>query len=315
MLNIQKKRVNYKPFEYPEVVKFIELINKTFWVHSEVDFSEDIQNFNSHLAPHEKEAYKRSLLSIAQIEVGVKTFWGNLFKYFPKPEFNGLGSTFAECEYRHSEAYSRLLEVLGYNNEFEGLIENPIFAKRLEILNRELSTDDIFKKMVYFIIVIENSSLFSHFATILSFANKRGVMKKTANIVAWTSMDENVHAIAGTYIINKMVEEGYSIDVEELRKNILEYIKYEEELLDYIYEHGELDFFTKTDVLNFIKRRIDNSMENLGVPTIFNISDDDYRPMQWFDQEIYMSELDDFFAKRPTAYTKHDGSITGDDLF
>ena len=41
----------------------------------------------------------------------------------PKPELNGLGATFAECEFRHSEAYSRLLEVLGYNDEFNNVIE------------------------------------------------------------------------------------------------------------------------------------------------------------------------------------------------
>ena len=49
--------------------------------------------------------------SDCQIEVSVKTFWEILWNHMPKPELNGLGATFAECEFRHIEAYSRLLEV------------------------------------------------------------------------------------------------------------------------------------------------------------------------------------------------------------
>ena len=37
--------------------------------------------------------------------------------------------------------------------------------------------------------------------------------------------------------------------------------------------------------------------------------------MKWFDEDVFANELDDFFAKRPTAYTKHDKSITENDLF
>src|SRR5690606_14854883 len=137
-MGIFDKRINYKPFEYPEVLDFTNAINKSFWVHSEIDFTADTQDFHSHLSANEKESIKRSLLAIAQIEVNVKSFWGNLYNHLPKPEFNGLGSTFAECEFRHSEAYSRLLEVLGYNNEFEKVIEIPVIKKRIAYLTNVL---------------------------------------------------------------------------------------------------------------------------------------------------------------------------------
>ena len=190
MSNIFEKRVNYKPFEYPGVMKFVEVINKSFWVHSEVEFTADIQDFKSNLTEIEQEVVKRSLLSIAQVEVGVKTFWGNLYQYLPKPEINGLGSTFAECEFRHSEAYSQLLEVLGYNDEFEKLVEIPVFQKRLDYISHNLDTSDIFSKLIFFTVVIENSSLFGNFANILSLTRFKGYMKNVSNIIAWTSIDE-----------------------------------------------------------------------------------------------------------------------------
>ncbi|MCO5258833.1 MAG: ribonucleotide-diphosphate reductase subunit beta [Crocinitomicaceae bacterium] len=317
-MSIFDKRVNYKPFEYPEVLQFTDAINKSFWVHSEIDFTADIQDFKSSLSPLEKEVVKRSLLSIAQVEVGVKTFWGDLYKHFPKPELNGLGATFAECEFRHSEAYSRLLEVLGYNEEFEKLLDIPVFRKKLDLIENSLySNNDIVSKLLFFTIVIENASLFSQFANILSFTRFKGYLKNTSNIIAWTSIDEQTHANAGIYLLQKLEEEGFvTKEIKEtMAKDVHEYIKYESELLDWIYEEGELSFFTKEDMLNFMKYRVDLSLDKIGLGKLFNISDSQYKPMMWFDEDVFANELDDFFAKRPTAYTKHDKSITADDLF
>ncbi|MEO1023913.1 MAG: ribonucleotide-diphosphate reductase subunit beta, partial [Bacteroidota bacterium] len=212
-MSIFDKRLNYKPFEYPEVLQFTDAINKSFWVHSEVDFTADVQDFHAHLSPAEKEVVKRSLLAIAQIEVAVKSFWGDLYHQLPKPEFNGLGSTFAECEFRHSEAYSRLLDVLGYNNEFETLVETPVIRKRIDYLTEALSNTRSSDKQSYvsslilFSILIENVSLFSQFAIILSFTRFKGVMKNISNIIAWTSIDEQIHANAGMYIVNTIRKE------------------------------------------------------------------------------------------------------------
>ena len=313
--NIFKKRVNYKPFEYPEVMTFIDSINKSYWVHSEVDFTADVQDFKTNLKDKEREVIKRSLLSIAQVEVGVKTFWGNLYNIMPKPELNGLGATFAECEFRHSEAYSRLLEVLGYNDEFTKLVEIPIFKKRLEYMEHNLSHSDIFSKLVFFTIVIENASLFSQFANILSFTRFKGYMKNVSNIIAWTSIDEQTHANAGIYLINKMKEEGHILNYESLSKTLIDYVQEESQLLDWIYEEGELDFFTKEDMLNFMKYRIDESLVKMGFNKIFNITYEHYKPMLWFEEEVFAQAQDDFFAKRPVDYTKHDKPITENDLF
>ena len=63
------KRVNYKPFEYPEVLQFTEAINRSFWVHSEVDFTADTQDFHSLLSPTEQSAIKRSLSVFDQLKL------------------------------------------------------------------------------------------------------------------------------------------------------------------------------------------------------------------------------------------------------
>lgn len=324
-MTIFTKRINYKPFEYPEILQFSNAINKSFWVHSEIDFTADIQDFHSHLSPNEQEIVKRSLLAIAQIEVNVKTFWGDLYLHLPKPEFNGLGSTFAECEFRHSEAYSRLLEVLGYNNEFEKLIETPVIAKRIQYLSNTLKNSksenqkDYLKSLILFTILIENVSLFSQFAIILSFTRFKGVMKNVSNIIAWTSIDEQIHANAGLFIINKIREEfpDYFDDstIKEINEIVIDSIHIEAEILDWIFEFNELEFISKKNLLDFMKFRIDDSLQKMNLSKLFFISEENYQPMTWFEEEIFANSLDDFFAKRPVDYTKHDKSITADDLF
>ena len=319
-MGIFDKRENYKPFEYPEVMQFVDMMNRTFWVHSEVEFTADIQDFKSNLTSEEKEAVKRALLGIAQVEVSVKTFWGDLFDLFPKPEFNGLGATFAECEFRHSEAYSRLLEVLGYNNEFQNLLEVSIFKERSKILKEYLAKnkENTLERILFFTLIIENASLFSQFATILSFTRFKGYMKNVANIIAWTSIDEQVHANAGIFIINKIFEENPELK-ERVKSDVIEYIQnyiqLEDKMLDWIFEQGELKFFTKKDLQNYMRYRLDDSLTQLGLGKPFNVTQEDIKNMLWFEEEVFSNELDDFFAKRPTAYTKHDKSISENDLF
>ena len=324
-MSIFDKRINYKPFEYPEVLQFTEAINKSYWVHSEVDFTADTQDFHSHLSSSEKTAIKHSLLAIAQIEVAVKSFWGNIYEHFPKPEFNGLGSTFAECEFRHSEAYSRLLEVLGYNDEFDKLLDIPVIMQRVNYLSKVLQdtrSEDNKKyvvALILFSILIENVSLFSQFAIILAFTRFKGYMKNVSNIIAWTSVDEQVHANAGIYIVNKIREEhpeyfdAETIDL--IRESVKDSINVESDILDWIFEEGEIEIIKKHDLVNFMKFRIDESLSQIGIEKVFYVSPEDYQAMAWFEEEVFANSLDDFFAKRPVDYTKHDKSITANDLF
>ena len=142
-------------------------------------------------------------------------------------------------------------------------------------------------------------------------------MKNTSNIIAWTSIDEQTHADAGVYLLQRIFEEFPEMrpSQEAVEKEVREYLSYETELLDWIYEEGELPFFTKANLLDFMRARVDNALSQIGYNKLFNISSEAYKPMLWFDENVFANELDDFFAKRPTAYTKHDKSITEDDLF
>jgi ribonucleoside-diphosphate reductase beta chain len=64
-----------------------------------------------------------------------------------------------------------------------------------------------------------------------------------------------------------------------------------------------------------MKYRADDSLMKIGLPRQFNLAIADVKLLQWFEEEVFANSLDDFFAKRPVDYTKHDKSISAYDLF
>lgn len=103
-MNIFEKRINIKPYEYPELLQFKDAIRHSYWLHTEFNLTSDIQNYKVDLNEQEKEVIKKTMLAISQIEVNVKRFWGDLYKFIPKPEIDDVGATFAESEVRHKDA-------------------------------------------------------------------------------------------------------------------------------------------------------------------------------------------------------------------
>lgn len=318
--NVFQPRVEYKPFEYNQFEKYIKAIDNTFWTETEVDFTADVNNFQTDLDESERETYLRSVLSIAQIEVGVKTMWGSIYGYLPKAEFSNLGACFANNERIHSDSYSKLVTVNGLENRFKDIMKIPAFINKQKLIKEKLGTEiDIIGKFFFFVITIENASLFPQFANLISFRRFRGQMKNTANIVSWTANDESLHAQAGIEIINLIFAENPEFkeiyNQSYINDILTDYIKVEEEMLDWIYEKGELKWFSKIDMINFMKNRINNAVIQMGYKKVFEISEKSLYNMKWFDEEIYAQAQDDFFAIRPTDYTKNDKSITANDLF
>jgi len=136
--NIFEKRINLKPYEYPELNEYVDAIRHSYWIHSEFNFTSDIQDFKTRLTIVEQNAIKNTMLAISQIEVAVKSFWGEIYNKMPKPEIGSVGATFAESEVRHHDAYSHLLEILGLNNEFKNLKKKPVIMRRVHYLETAL---------------------------------------------------------------------------------------------------------------------------------------------------------------------------------
>lgn len=324
-MSIFDKRVAFKPFEYPEILKFKDAIQHSYWLVSEFNFISDIQDFNTKLNYIEQETIKKAMLAISQIEVSVKKFWAKIGDKFPKSEFDQVGIVFANSEVIHSDAYSHLLEILGLNDDFSSLLDNEVIQGRVDYLTKYLkgasenSQEAYALTLTLFSLFIENVSLFSQFAIIKSFNQYKNILKDIDNVIQATMKEEQVHALFGVHIINIIKKEFPDWFDEEFYAKVERacHKAYDAEsrIIDWIFEDGELDFLSKDTLKEFIKNRFNESVEMIGAPQIFEIDEAKLAPLEWFNEEIYGISNTDFFHKKPVSYSKKTQSITEGDLF
>ena len=323
--NIFQKRRNLKPYEYPTLAEYVDAIRHSYWVHTEFNFTSDIQDFKVNLNEKEKTAVQRAMLAISQIEIAVKTFWGKIYDKMPKPEIGAVGATFAESEVRHADAYSNLIKLLGLNDEFENLMEVPAIRRRIKYLEksiantRSMENKDYFESVILFSMFVENVSLFSQFLVIMAFNKFKNNLKGISNAVEATSKEEQIHANFGFELVNTIKKENPSWWTSELEEDIidatLDAYEAESEIIDWIFEKGDLDFLGKEETLEFIRHRFNQSLNEIGLKNLFQVDEELLLKTEWFDDEILTTKHTDFFHKRSINYSKKAKSITSDDLF
>ena len=84
---------------------------------------------------------------------------------------------------------------------------------------------------------------------------------------------------------------------------------------DWIYEAGDLDFMSKDTVKEFVKNRLNNSLESIGYERLFDVDEAKVEQTDFFEDELLSTKHVDFFVKRSVNYTKRSRSIGADDLF
>jgi len=323
--NIFKPRLSLKPYEYKDLVEYVDAIRHSYWIHTEFNYTSDIQDFKVLANNVEQEAIRRSMLAIAQIEVSVKTFWGDIFKHLPKPEIGSVGYTFAESEVRHHDAYSHLLELLGLNDAFETIRSVPAIIKRINYLDYMNQTSKQFDEKSYtisillFSLFIEHVSLFSQFLIIMSFNKYQNRFKGISNVIEATSKEEQIHGLFGIDVVNIIKQENPTWFDESMSYRIkeacLSAFEAEKDIVEWIFEEGELEFLSKEVVIEFIKNRFNQSLVQIGEPVLFDIDEALVSKTNWFDDEVIATKHGDFFVKRSINYNKRSRSITEDDLF
>ena len=323
--DIFAKRVNLKPYEYPELYEYVSAIRHSYWIHTEFNFTSDIQDFKARLTDRERNAIKNAMIAISQIEVAVKSFWGDIHKVISKPEVGSVGATFAESEVRHADAYSHLLEILGLNGEFDKIQNNPVLTRRVRYLEASLmnskssNQQDYTESVLLFSLFIEHVSLFSQFLIIMAFNKHRNMLKGVSNVVEATSKEEQIHGDFGIDIINIIKKENPDwfddLYVNKIHQMCKEAYESEMDIVNWIFEDGELDFIPVKQIDEFLKDRFNRSLESIGFPKLFDVDPNILIDTEWFNDEIIGTKHGDFFVKRSINYSKRTQSITSDDLF
>ena len=324
--SIFEKRLSYKPFDYSEITDpLINAMWASHWTHNEFNFKSDVQDYHTSLTKEEQGVIKRAILLISQVEVAVKSYWSNIGKHLPKPEIADMGAVFGGVEVIHSRAYSEILTKLGLEDEFKTLLDNEPVLNRVNYLNKYVDRvyEDDRKQFLYSLILFtlftENVSLFSQFYTILGFNRVQAVFKDTANVVQYTSKEENLHAEGGMALINQIRREHPELFDAELEERISheaeEALQAEGRLINWILQGFENQFLSESILNNYLNNRVNESMRRIGFNLEFPVNQEKLEVTAWMDEEVYASALSDFFHKKPIDYAKSTKSFTAEELF
>ena len=331
MSKIFQERIPFKPFEYP--IYYTEGWLKqaqAFWLHTEIPMQGDVKDWNERLTPAEKNLVGNILLGFAQTECAVSDYWTNMVTdWFPKHEIRQMAMMFGSQETIHATAYSYLNETLGLD-DFSAFLHEPAVAEKFELLtsttakwtHEDLATNskarqEVGRSLAIFSAFSEGVSLYSSFAVLYSF-QMRNLLKGIGQQMKWSVRDESLHFKMGCQLFREMCNE-YPTLLDDCKESIEEasrlIVQLETNFIDMIFEQGDLENLEKEDLKEFIKARTNTKLQELGYEPSFEFDKTKAEKLEWFYHLTGGLTHTDFFAVRPTDYSKANEGEDWGDLF
>jgi len=325
-------RIPFKPFEYPEYYTEGWLKQaQAFWLHTEIPMQSDIKDWNENLSVSEKNLVGNILLGFAQTECAVSDYWTTMVtEWFPKHEIKQMAMMFGSQETIHATAYSYLNESLGLE-DFEAFLHEPATAERFENLagvsNKYTYEDlksnpdarkEVARSLAIFSAFAEGVALYSSFAVLYSF-QMRNMLKGIGQQMKWSVRDESLHSKMGCKLFRHMCDEypELKVDVKEAVEAAAEtMLELELNYIDKMFEMGDLENLKKNDLKNFIQRRVNEKYNELGYEgKLFDYNEKSANELEWFYHLTGGTTHTDFFAVRPTDYSKANEGEDWNDLW
>lgn len=215
----------------------------------------------------------------------------------------------------HQLTYEKLLVLLGLEKEFESIFEVPCMKGRSEYLTKYLSgvssvsNKEFAKSLILFTLLVENASLFSQFLVVSSFNKYKNILTNFSSVVGATAREENIHAKFGEALINiirKENPEWFDSDMEDkIRRNIRKAFESECKVLDWIFEKGELEFLPKINIQEYLKSRLNKSLNQIGYSDEFIVNEELLVPCEFLEVQLTASTSFDFFNEKSSEYSQN----------
>jgi ribonucleoside-diphosphate reductase beta chain len=123
----------------------------------------------------------------------------------------------------------------------------------------------------------------------------------------WSVRDESLHSKMGCQLFRHMCEEYPELS-ESVRSQVEEaarlMVEMELNFINKMFEMGDLENLKSNDLKEFIKKRANEKLVELGYEPIFEYDDVASRELDWFYHLAGGHTHTDFFAIRPTDYAK-----------
>lgn len=323
-MNIFERNDKIYPLDYPELIKYAEAIQDGFWTHKHFTYERDVKDFRTELTDVDRDIVKKCMLSIGVVENKVKAFWPNVHQRMPKTEISDVVFTFGGNEVIHRRTYEQTLKLLGLQSEFETITEIPCMKDRIEYLTKYLDgaksrdNKEYTKSLILFTFFMEDSTLFMYFLLISSYSKYKNVMKNFNKIITATAKEEAIHGNFGSELINIVKKENpdwFDVEMEQkIRRNVRKAFEAESKVLDWVMERGEPEHISKKEVLEYLKIRLNHTLNKVGYSSEFEINQELAKKSEYMETMLLSTMTGDFFDTKITDYNEEQ-AITEDSLW
>lgn len=318
-MSLLEEREYYKPFSYPWAYETYKMHEQMHWLPEEVPMADDLKDFKFNLTDGNRKLLTNLFRFFTQADVDVAGGYATHYlPTFKPPEIRMMLSSFAAREAVHMDAYSTLLETLGYDDsEYKKFASIEAMAKKHEYLsNFGMKTPaDIAKTLAIYSGFTEGVQLFSSFAILLNFP-RHNLMKNMGQIITWSVRDETVHVEGMSRLFVEFVRENPQIWTDNLKYHIYSAaersVELEDAFIDTCFEGAEVPGLTADEVKAYIRVIADRRLNGLGLKGIFNSGEN---PLPWLDHMLNGVEHTNFFENRATEYSKSSTTGNWQDIF
>lgn len=327
-MSLLEPRTYYKPFKYPWAYDLYKKHEQMHWLPEEVEFREDIRDWDERLSPEEKNLLTQLFRFFTQADIDVADGYSKV--YLPNlgnhPELTMMMLSFGAREAIHIDAYSLLIETVGMpETTYQAFSEFEEMEAKHEFVSKCSGTSSmkLLESLAVYSGFTEGMQLFSSFAVLMNF-ERFGKMKGMSNIVRWSIRDESMHVEGMTKLfrelwkecvddLSKRVELGINAQrlIGNIRKIALTMVELEDKFIDLCFEQGGVNGLTADEVKQYIRYIANRRWEQLGFKSdvdLFENAKDN--PLPWLDWVLNGVEHTNFFEARPTEYSK--GTLTDD---
>lgn len=310
-MSYNQQRLTYKPFTYPWAFTAWNDSEKLHWLPDEVNFQEDIKDWNQRLTAEEKEFLRQIFRFFVIGDLDVASSY--IDHYLPSvktPELRMMLLSFAAREAIHVSAYAALLDTVGMpDSEYEAFTQYRQMREKHEYF----FNDDALSlplKIVKYSAFGEGLQLFSSFAMLMNFP-RFNKMKGMGQIVSWSIRDEQDHVRGMIKLYHAIIAEegkapGHDSKVEEIARSMVEL---ENNFVDLAFDLGGIIGITKDDVKQYVKYTANLRLAQLNHPEQM-FPEVTQNPLPWLEDHISGLEFTNFFENAPTNYQK--GVLTGE---
>ena len=314
-----EERHYYKPFNYPWAFEAYKTQQHMHWLPDEVNLADDLKDFRERLTEDNRQLLTNIFRFFTQADVDVANGYATHYlPTFKQPEVRMMLSAFANMEAVHQEAYSLLLETLGYDeSEYQKFTEIQSMYEKHEYLSNfgTESLLDLAKTIAVYSAFTEGVQLFSSFAILLNYS-RHNYMKGMGQIVTWSIRDETLHVESMSRLFKELIRENPELWNDELKYEIYcaaeRTVELEDAFIDTCFESAKILNLSSEEVKEYIRYIADRRLLGIGMKAIFKSSKN---PLPWLDYILNGVEHTNFFENRATEYAR--ASTTGNwkDIF